>query len=50
VQEEIKLVLEVAFLCTRSGTSDRPSIEDALKILFGLKPQDNGRTSKAGVL
>jgi hypothetical protein len=48
VQEEIKLVLEVAFLCTRSRTSDRPSMEDALKLLSGLKPQDNDRTSKAG--
>ncbi|XP_057968360.1 leucine-rich repeat receptor-like protein kinase TDR [Malania oleifera] len=38
-QEEIKLVLEVALLCTRSRPSDRPSMEDALKLLSGLKPQ-----------
>ncbi|RHN72808.1 putative protein kinase RLK-Pelle-LRR-XI-1 family [Medicago truncatula] len=31
--EEIKLVLEVAMLCTRSRSSDRPSMEDALKLL-----------------
>ncbi|KAG6625704.1 leucine-rich repeat receptor-like protein kinase TDR [Carya illinoinensis] len=50
VQEEIKLVLEVAFLCTRSRTCDRPSMEDALKMLSGLKPQDNKITSKSGRL
>uniref|UniRef100_A0A5B7AV06 non-specific serine/threonine protein kinase n=1 Tax=Davidia involucrata TaxID=16924 RepID=A0A5B7AV06_DAVIN len=38
-QEEIKLVLEVALLCTRSRPSDRPSMEEALKLLTGLKPQ-----------
>jgi len=31
--EEIKLVLEVAMLCTRSRSSDQPSMEDALKLL-----------------
>lgn len=49
VIEEIKLVLEVALLCTRSRTSDRPSMEDAVKLLSGLKPQDNN-SSKAGGL
>ncbi|KAJ4709653.1 Leucine-rich repeat receptor-like protein kinase [Melia azedarach] len=38
-QEEIKLVLDVAILCTRSIPSDRPSMEEALKLLSGLKPQ-----------
>lgn len=50
VIEEIKLVLEVALLCTRSRTSDRPSMEDAVKLLSGLKPQDNNNSSKAGGL
>ncbi|KAM4125564.1 hypothetical protein ACJW30_01G321200 [Castanea mollissima] len=44
LQEEVKLVLDVAFICTRSRASDRPSIEDAFKFLSGLKPQDNNRT------
>ncbi|XVE71086.1 hypothetical protein DITRI_Ditri10aG0122000 [Diplodiscus trichospermus] len=39
LQEEIKLVLDVALLCTRSRPADRPSMEDALKLLSGLKPQ-----------
>ncbi|GKU87157.1 hypothetical protein SLEP1_g1601 [Rubroshorea leprosula] len=39
VQEEIKVVLEVALLCTRSRPSDRPSMEDALKLLSRFKPQ-----------
>ncbi|KAJ1436957.1 Serine-threonine/tyrosine-protein kinase, catalytic domain [Sesbania bispinosa] len=46
--EEIKLVLEVAMLCTRSRSSDRPSMEDALKLLSGLKSLEDGRTSKEG--
>lgn len=50
VQEEIKLVLELAFLCTRSRKCDRPSMEDAVKLLSGLKPQDNNITSKSGRL
>ncbi|XP_061990725.1 leucine-rich repeat receptor-like protein kinase TDR [Rosa rugosa] len=33
VQQEIKRVLEVATLCTRSRPSDRPSMEDTLKLL-----------------
>lgn len=37
-REEIKLVLEVAVLCTRSMPSDRPSMEDALRLLSGLRP------------
>ncbi|KAK7828829.1 leucine-rich repeat receptor-like protein kinase tdr [Quercus suber] len=44
LQEEIKVVIDVALICTRSRASDRPSIEDALKFLSGLKPQDNNRT------
>ncbi|TKY73075.1 Leucine-rich repeat receptor protein kinase TDR [Spatholobus suberectus] len=44
--QEIKVVLEVAMLCTRSRSSDRPSIEDVLKLLSGLKHLDDGRTSK----
>ncbi|KAF8407207.1 hypothetical protein HHK36_006334 [Tetracentron sinense] len=39
LKEEMKLVLEVALLCTRSRSSDRPSMEDALKHLSGLRPQ-----------
>lgn len=38
LQEEIKLVLEVAVHCTRKRPADRPSMEDALKLLSGLKP------------
>ncbi|KAI3754452.1 hypothetical protein L1987_54236 [Smallanthus sonchifolius] len=38
IQEEIKLVLEVVLRCTTSKQSDRPSMEDVLKILSGLKP------------
>ncbi|XP_059287971.1 leucine-rich repeat receptor-like protein kinase TDR [Lycium ferocissimum] len=39
VREEIKLVLEVASLCTRARPSDRPSMEEALKLASGLKKQ-----------
>lgn len=39
IQEEIKLVLEVALLCTWSRPCDRPTMEDTLKLLSGLKPQ-----------
>ncbi|KAK4374867.1 hypothetical protein RND71_005544 [Anisodus tanguticus] len=39
VQEERKLVLEVASLCTRVRPSDRPSMEEALKRVSGLKKQ-----------
>lgn len=42
--QEIKLVFEVAKLCTRSRSSDRPSMEDALKLLSGLKPLEDDRT------
>ncbi|KAF5812955.1 putative non-specific serine/threonine protein kinase [Helianthus annuus] len=38
IQEEIKLVVEVVLACTTSKQSDRPSMEDVLKILSGLKP------------
>ncbi|KAB5552817.1 hypothetical protein DKX38_010128 [Salix brachista] len=41
MQEEIKLVFEVALLCMRSRPSDRPSMEDALKLLSGVKSQVN---------
>lgn len=37
LQEEINLVLDVALLCTKSIQSDRPTMEDALKLLSGLK-------------
>ena len=46
--QEIKLVLEVAMLCTRSRSSDRPSMDEALKLLSGLKPVEDGRASKEG--
>lgn len=39
MQEEIKLVVEVAMLCTRSRPSDRPSMESALKLLSESKIQ-----------
>ncbi|XVE53693.1 hypothetical protein DITRI_Ditri03aG0023100 [Diplodiscus trichospermus] len=39
LQEEIKSVVDVALLCTRSSPADRPSMEDALKLLSGSKPQ-----------
>ncbi|KAM0969227.1 hypothetical protein COP2_017899 [Malus domestica] len=39
LQEEIKLVVEVAMLCTRSRPSDRPSMESALKLLSESKIQ-----------
>ncbi|KAJ9163002.1 hypothetical protein P3X46_022725 [Hevea brasiliensis] len=38
-REEIKMALEVALLCTRSRPADRPSMEDALKLLSGFKSQ-----------
>lgn len=41
--EEIKLVLEVAMFCTRSRSSDQPSMEDVLKHLSGLKHIDEGQ-------
>uniref|UniRef100_A0A6N2MSU6 Protein kinase domain-containing protein n=1 Tax=Salix viminalis TaxID=40686 RepID=A0A6N2MSU6_SALVM len=41
MQEEIKLVFEVVLLCMRSNPSDRPSMEDALKLLSGVKSQVN---------
>ena len=39
IQEEIKLVLEVALFCTRSTPTDRPSMEEVLKLLSGSKSQ-----------
>lgn len=44
--QDIKLVLEVALLCTRSKSSDRPSMEDALKLLSELKPLKDNKPSK----
>ncbi|PQP97428.1 leucine-rich repeat receptor-like protein kinase TDR [Prunus yedoensis var. nudiflora] len=41
VREEIKLVLEVATLCTRSRPSDRPSMENTLKLLSEWKSNKN---------
>ncbi|KAJ0031251.1 hypothetical protein Pint_14680 [Pistacia integerrima] len=38
LQEEIKLVLDVALLCTRTTPCDRPSMDDALKFLLRLSP------------
>ncbi|KAB2027721.1 hypothetical protein ES319_D05G051300v1 [Gossypium barbadense] len=39
LQDEIKQVVDVALLCTRSRPADRPSMKDALKLLSGLKGQ-----------
>lgn len=40
IQEEIiKSVFEVALLCTSSRPSERPSMEEALRLLLELKPQ-----------
>ncbi|KDP38629.1 hypothetical protein JCGZ_03982 [Jatropha curcas] len=39
IREEVKMVLEVALLCTRSRPTDQPSMEDAVKLLSGLKSQ-----------
>ncbi|KAI4335600.1 hypothetical protein L6164_014234 [Bauhinia variegata] len=39
--QEIKLVLEVALLCTRSVPHDRPSMEDVLKLFVRVK--DTGK-------
>ncbi|KAD4180140.1 hypothetical protein R6Q59_023569 [Mikania micrantha] len=38
IQEEIKLLLEVVLSCTASKHSDRPSMEDVLRTLLGMKP------------
>ncbi|KAF7838919.1 leucine-rich repeat receptor-like protein kinase TDR [Senna tora] len=46
--QEIELVLEVALLCTRSRPSDRPSMEEALKLLQGSKKLVDSRTSTEG--
>ncbi|XP_024028324.1 leucine-rich repeat receptor-like protein kinase TDR [Morus notabilis] len=39
IQEDIKVVLEVALLCTRSRPTDRPTMEEALKLLSGSQSQ-----------
>ncbi|KAG4144667.1 hypothetical protein ERO13_D05G051500v2 [Gossypium hirsutum] len=39
LQDEIKQVVDVALLCTRSRPADRPSMKDALKLFSGLKGQ-----------
>ncbi|GAU38144.1 hypothetical protein TSUD_145210 [Trifolium subterraneum] len=44
--QEIKLVFEVAMLCTKSRSSDRPFMEDVLKLLSGLKCLENDESSK----
>ncbi|KAI5318127.1 hypothetical protein L3X38_037835 [Prunus dulcis] len=50
VQEEIKLVLELATLCTRSRPSDRPSMENTLKLLSKWKSnKKNNPTIEAAV-
>lgn len=36
-RKEIRLMLEVALLCTRNRSSERPSMEDMLKLLSGSK-------------
>lgn len=47
LQEDVKSVIEVALLCTRSRPSDRPSMQDALKLLPGLKSPTNAGPHKA---
>ncbi|KAL0315303.1 UNVERIFIED_CONTAM: protein NSP-INTERACTING kinase [Sesamum radiatum] len=43
-QDEVKSAIEIALLCTRSRPSDRPSMQEALKLLStGLKSATNGR-------
>ncbi|KAK2451553.1 leucine-rich repeat receptor protein kinase TDR [Trifolium repens] len=44
--QEIKLVIEVAMLCTKSRSSDRPFMEDVLELLSGLKCLENDESSK----
>lgn len=39
LREEIKLAVEVAMLCTRSMSSDRPSMEDVMRLLSGSTQQ-----------
>lgn len=51
LQQEINGVVEVALLCTRSKSCDRPSMEEALKLLLGLKKttlNDDKPSSKEG--
>ena len=38
-QEEVKQVLGVALQCSRSRPSNRPSMEDVLKLLSDVKPK-----------
>ncbi|XP_023546962.1 leucine-rich repeat receptor-like protein kinase TDR isoform X2 [Cucurbita pepo subsp. pepo] len=38
-KEEIKQVLDLALVCTRSRPSNRPSMEDVLKLLSEIKPE-----------
>lgn len=40
LQEEINLVTEIALRCTTTRSSDRPSMQDVLKLLSGLKSQN----------
>jgi len=44
--QEIKLVLEVSMICTKSRSFERPSMEDALKLLSGLNRSEDDKTSK----
>lgn len=37
LQEEINLIAEIAWRCTATRSSDRPSMQDVLKLLSGLK-------------
>ncbi|KAM7264295.1 hypothetical protein ACFE04_001978 [Oxalis oulophora] len=39
LQEEIKTVVDVALLCTKRNPSERPSMDEILKLLSALKPQ-----------
>lgn len=39
IQEEVKLVLELALLCTKTRPTDRPTMEEALKLLLGSQSQ-----------
>ncbi|KAK6151641.1 hypothetical protein DH2020_014276 [Rehmannia glutinosa] len=46
-QEDVRSAIEVALQCTRSRPSDRPSMQEALKLLSGLKSVTNGMARKA---
>ncbi|KAL7093365.1 hypothetical protein ACP275_11G036600 [Erythranthe tilingii] len=46
-KEEVNSVIEVVLLCTRSRPFERPSMQEALKLLSGLKSVKNGNACKA---